>query len=761
MQTFSGPAVPVKGGVRRRVIARTVAGSVVALALPLTLSFAQAAQQQTSASTAAQPSSQLLTVDRIFTSGEFRLSPVPQPHWLKNGTSYVDLRNVNGGVEIVRVDARSGVATILAPASIVKLPDGSVLPIEDIELSADEKKALIFHNSERVWRQNTKGQYTVIDFAAQRAIPVAPNAGAKMFAKFSPDGHSVAYVRDNNLYTFDLATGTERQLTQDGSENIINGTSDWVYEEEFDLRDGFRWSPDGKHIAFWRFDQSAVPLMTLMDDTDSLYPKLFQYKYPKAGQPNSTVKIGVVNVASGATTWMNLGSDSTVYIPRMGWVGSDSLWIERMPRKQNRADLLMASIANGGTRHVMTDVDSAYVDVVDVIWINNYKQFLWKSDRSGWRQVYLYNRNGSVARQLTKDGFDVLDIAGVDTVRKGIYVKAAAPNPTQAQIYFYSFDGKKNERVTKTAGSYNFDLAPGGKYASAIFSSISSPPSSTIYELPSMRVVRVLGNNDALKQKVAALGIKTEFIKIPAADNSLWLDAYRILPPGFDSTKKYPVMMYAYGGPAVPQVLDMWMGSRYLFHAMLAQQGYVVVVADNRGAAWRGTQFRKMTQYKLGIIESDDQIAVAKWIGRQSWGDSSRIGMWGWSYGGYNTAMSVFRGGDTFKLGISVAPVCDWRYYDSIYTERFMWIPQENAEGYKSSSVLSYINNLRSKYLLIHGLADDNVHPQNATVLAKGLEYARKPFSLMFYPTKNHSISGPGGTLPLFDLLERYIRENL
>jgi len=498
-----------------------------------------------------------------------------------------------------------------------------------------------------------------------------------------------------------------------------------------------------------------------MDDADSLYPKLFQYKYPKAGQPNSTVKIGVVNIASGATTWMNIGSDTTVYIPRMGWVGSDSVWIERMPRKQNRADLLMASIANGGTRPVMTDTDSAYVDVVDVIWVNNYKQFLWKSDKSGWRQVYLYNRNGSVARQLTKDGADVLDIVGVDTVRNGIYVKAASPTPTQAQIYFHSFDGKKSERVTKTDGSYSFDMAPGGKYASAIWSSISSPPSSAIYELPSMKVVRTLGNNDALKQKVSELGVRTEFIKIPAADNSVWLDAYRILPPNFDSTKKYPVMMYAYGGPAVPQALDMWMGSRFLFHAMLAQNGYVVVVADNRGSAWRGTRFRKMTQYKLGIIESDDQIAVARWIGRRSWGDSTRIGMWGWSYGGYNTAMSVFRGGDAFKLGISVAPVSDWRYYDSIYTERFMWIPQDNVAGYKESSVMTYVNNLRSKYMLIHGMADDNVHPQNATALAKGLEYARKPFSMMFYPNKNHSISGPGGTLPLFDLLERYIRENL
>jgi dipeptidyl-peptidase-4 len=708
-----------------------------------------------------QAPSNLLTVDRIFVTGEFRSKGVPQPHWLANGTSYLDLRRIDGGVEIVRVDAVSGQVKVLAPASIVRTPTGAAIPIEDMVLSNDEQKALLFHNSERVWRQNTKGQYTVIDFAAKRAIPIAPNLGPKMFAKFSPDGKSVAYVRDHNLYLFDLATGKERALTTDGNANIINGTSDWVYEEEFDLRDAFRWSPDGKHIAFWRFDQSAIPTMTLINQTDSLYPQVFQYKYPKAGQPNSVVHIGVVDVTTGATTWMKTGDDPSLYLPRMGWIGNDSLWVERMPRRQNRADMLMVSIATGGTRNIMSDSDSAYVSVFDPIWINNNKQFLWSSDRSGWRQIYLYNRNGSLANQVTKDGADVLSVAGVDTVHKYVYVAEAAPTPMEKQIYRYGFDGKSGERVTRDNGSYEFNLAPGGKYVSTIWSNITTPPSAAVYELPSMHLVRGLANNTALKQKVDALGTKVQFFKIPSADPKVMLDAYRILPPGFDSTKKYPIMMYTYGGPAIPQVLDTWMGSRYLFHSMLAQLGYVVVVADNRGAAWRGRDFRKMTQGHLGIIESDDQIAVAKWLGSQTWGDASRIGLWGWSYGGYNTAMSVFRGGSVFKIGISVAPVTDWRFYDSIYTERFMWTPQDNTKGYNTSSTFNYVNGLTAKYLLIYGTGDDNVHPQNSVMLTQRLEYARKPFSVMLFPNKTHALAGQGGTLPLFDKLERFIRTNL
>lgn len=709
-----------------------------------------------------------LTVDRIFRTGEFRAATLPETHWLKDGVSFIDVRAVNGGAgsEIIRTDAVTGKTSVLVPAAALTGSDGKALQVEDMTLSDDETKALLFHNSERVWRANTKGQWTVVDFTTRRLTPIAPNTPAKMFAKFSPDNRRVAYVRNNNLFVWDLASGTERQLTSDGSANVINGTTDWAYEEELGLRDAFRWSPDGAHLAFLRLDQTQVPTMTLINQTDSLYPIIEQYKYPKAGEPNSRARIGVVGVSDGAVRdgvrWIDTGSDSLVYLPRLGWVGADSVWVERLPRKQNRAELMIASIATGRTRPILADSDSAYVDVIDPVWVNNNRQVLILSDRSGWRQLYLYDRDGRLVRQVTKDGADVINVFGTDDRTGSVYVREAAPTPAQSQIYRYMLDGTSGGRVSTLAGSYNMSLAPGGRYAAVTRSTLNTPPTMTLNELPSMREVRVLGDNSKLAANVTALGIApAQFIHIPSADGHTMLDAYRIVPRNFDSRKKYPVLMYTYGGPAIPQVLDAWSGSRWLFHQMLAQHGYVVVVADNRGAAWRGRDFRKMTQYHLGLAESDDQIAVAKWIGQQPWGDAKRVGIWGWSYGGYNTAMSAFRGGSVFRMAMSVAPVTDWRFYDSIYTERFMWTPQENVQGYRVSAPLSYINGLTAKYLLIHGTGDDNVHPQNSFVLAQALQIARKPFEMMLFPNKTHAISGPGGTLTVYGLLERFVLENL
>ncbi|MGI8546203.1 MAG: S9 family peptidase, partial [Gemmatimonadaceae bacterium] len=642
-----------------------------AIVLPAVSAGAQQSQQSHQTQQTRTLESEL-TVDRIFKTGEFRAANLPETHWLKDGVSFIDAGAADGvaGSEIIRTDALTGKTTVLVPASALVGADGKPLQVEDMTLSDDQTKALLFHDSERVWRANTKGQWTVVDFATRKLTPIAPNTAAKMFAKFSPDNRRVAYVRNNNLFVWDLASGTERQLTTDGSANIINGTTDWAYEEELDLRDAFRWSPDGAHIAFLRLDQAQVPTMTLINQTDSLYPILEQYKYPKAGEPNSKARIGVVSVGGGATRWIDTGTDSLVYLPRLDWVGTDSIWVERIPRRQNRAELLMASIATGGTRPILTDSDSAYVDVIDPVWVNTNRQLLILSDRSGWRQLYLYDRDGKLVRQITKDGADVTSVLGSDDRTGSVYVREAAPAPAQSQIYRYTLDGKSGGRITTQAGSYNMSLAPGGRYAAVTRSTLTMPPTMTLNELPSMRQVRVIADNSRLTAKLVGLRIaQPQFIRIPAADGRTMLDAYRIVPADFDSNKKYPVLMYTYGGPANPQVTDSWAGSRWLFHQMLAQHGYIIAVVDNRGAAWRGRDFRKMTQYHLGLAESDDQIAVAKWIGQQPWGDAKRVGIWGWSYGGYNTAMSAFRGGSVFRMAMSVAPVTDWRFYDSIYTE--------------------------------------------------------------------------------------------
>jgi dipeptidyl-peptidase-4 len=591
----------------------------------------------------------------------------------------------------------------------------------------------------------------------------AADPDLQMFAKFSPDSRSVAYVRGNDLWVTDLSTGQGRRLTTDGSDDIINGTTDWVYEEELGLRDAFRWSPDSKRLAYWRFDQSAVPAYPIVDETDGLYPTVSVLRYPKAGTPNSRVTVGVVSALGGQTRWLDVGPDTGQYVARMEWVTDDSLAVQRLPRKQDRLDLLLVSATTGAGRTVLTDRDSAYVDVEGdaVTWLDGGRRLLLRSDRTGWRQFFLYDRAGKQLRQITADGVDYLDVAAVDEKSGVAYLTAAAPTPMERNVFRCPLAAGSCRRVTSTPGTHALNVSPNGQLAIDVRSRLGEVPTAALHELPSMRVVRALTDNAAVSSRLAASGLRRpEFIKVPMPDGTL-LDGYRIAPASFDSTRRYPVLMYVYGGPAAPQVNDAWGGTRYLWHQMLAQKGYVVVVVDNRGAAWRGRDFRKLTQYQLGVRESQDQIDVAKWIGRQPWADASRVGLWGWSYGGYMTALTLARGGSLFKAGISVAPVADMRYYDTIYTERYMWTPQENADGYRRSSVLGYLNGFSARFLLVHGTGDDNVHPQNSIVLANALEAADKPFTMLLYPNRTHSISGGNAQPHLFESLTRFVLENL
>ena len=762
-----------------------------------------------------QPPASQLTVDRIFRRGDFASAPVPDVHWMRDGASYIELRPAAGGTgtDIVRVNVATGATTVLAPAAALVDENGQRIDVEDLQLSRDESKALLFHNSVRVWRTNTRGVYHVLDFATKKVTPVAvvrteqaappargdtgqqnmlgkqpsfiappTRSGLQMFAKFSPDGRSVAFVRDNDLFVTDLATGRETRLTSDGGPDVINGTSDWVYEEELGLKDAFRWSPDSRRIAYWRFDQSAVPAFPIVNETAEQYPSVGVLRYPKAGAPNSRVKVGVVELASGPVrAASNRGGpggdaatadveparrgDTGIYVARMEWVGNDSLAVQRLPRKQNRLDLLMLSAATGKGRTVATDRDSAYVDVEGeaVTWFDGGRRFILRSDRDGWRQLYLYDRAGTLIKQVTQDGADVLDVVAVDSARNELYATVAAPTPMQRQVVRCPLSRVKMActPVTQRPGTHALDVGPGARYAVDTYSSLGRAPTVTLYELPAMTERRVLVDNAALSAKLAALAVhRPEFIKVPMPDGTV-LDGYRIVPADFDSTRKYPVLMHLYGGPAAPQVNDAWGGRNYLWHLMLSQMGYVVVVVDNRGAAWRGRDFRKTTQYELGVKESQDQIDAAKWLGHQSWVDASRIGMWGWSYGGFMTAMTLSRGGDVFKAGIVVAPVTDWRYYDSIYTERYMWTPQENPDGYKRAAVLTYVPGMKARILLVHGTGDDNVHPQNSINLANALERGEKSFYMLLYPNRTHSISGGNTQVHLFESFTRFIKENL
>ena len=712
---------------------------------------------------AQSPSPARLTVERIFARSEFRSAPLPTVQWLKDGRAYLDLRaDTAGGSDIVRINLLGeGGATVMAGAARLSDESGRRLEIESFSLSPDEKRALLFHSSVRVWRANTKGTYHVLDLESGALTPVSRQPGLQMFAKFSPDGRQVAFVRDNDLFVTDLTTGVERRLTTDGSETIINGTTDWVYEEELDLRDAFRWSPNGRRIAYWRFDQSRVPPFPMVNEM-TLYPEIQPLRYPKAGAPNSAVRVGVLDLASGATTWIDVGADTGIYLARMEWVGADSVLIQRLPRKQNRIDVLMASATTGHARLLLTERDSAYVDVDDQpVWLDGDRQFLWSSDRSGWRQVYLYNRDGRMVRRVTRDGMDVLSVLGVDGRRGWVYVQVAGPTPLERQVYRYSLDGRRAERVTRAGGNHRAVIDPNARFLLDYHNTITSPTTVTLYELPAMTRRRVVVDNAALAAKLAALDVRPpEFFTVPTPAG-VRLDAYRIVPADFDTTRKYPVLMYAYGGPAAPTVYDGWGGNRYLWHQMLAQQGFVVVSVDNRGAAWRGRAFRKITQYQLGRYESQDQIDAAKWLATLPWVDAERIGIWGWSYGGYLAALTAARGGDVFQAAIAVAPVTDWRLYDTIYTERYMWTPQENAEGYRESAPLNHVKGLTARLLLAHGLNDDNVHPQNTIQLADALQRAGKSYYLLVYPNKTHSISGGESQAHLFGSMTRFLIENL
>jgi len=734
----------------------TVARSLAALAL------SAAAVASPFTSSAQTTDSSRITVERIF-SRDFLGGAIPRPAWSNSGSAYIDVRPAkDGGSELVKYDIATGTETVIARAEQLSAR-GQKLDVEGLSLSSNEQQALLFHNSVRVWRTNTRGVYDVYDFRTGTMRAVSTKPGLQMFAKVSPDGKKVAFVRDNNLFVSDLSTGAERQLTRDGSADVINGTTDWVYEEELGLRDAFRWSPDSRQIAFWRFDQSAVPAMPIMNELGQ-YPKVATLRYPKAGEPNSRVRLGVIDLASDKRVWLDAGPDTGQYLARMEWVGNDSLAVQRMPRKQNLVDVMLFSASSGHGRTVMTDRDSAYVDVEngDLRWIGEgQRQFLWLSDRSGWRQLFLYGRDGKVVRQLTTDGVDVLEVLGVDQANGFVYVRAAAPTPIERNVYRVKLSGGPMERVTPESGTHVFDVSPDARFAVDVRSTINTPAVATLYALPSMKVVRVLQDNAALKARWAKLNIRpVEFIKVPMPDGTQ-LDAYRVVPANFDSTKKYPVLMYVYGGPASPTVNDSWGDNRLRWHQSLAQQGYVVVSVDNRGAAWRGTAFRKTTQYQLGIKESQDQIDAARWIGHQSWGDSTRIGIWGWSYGGYMSSLVAGRGGDLFKAAIVVAPVTDWALYDDIYTERFMSTPQLNPDGYRKSASQAYVSGVKAQLLLVHGTGDDNVHPQNTIQLADKLEAANKRFYMLLYPNRTHSISGGNTSIHLFNSLTRFVLENL
>ena len=584
-----------------------------------------------------------------------------------------------------------------------------------------------------------------------------------MFAKFSPDGSSVAYVRDHDLWLTLLATGEERRLTHDGSESIINGTTDWVYEEELGLRDAFRWSPDGTRIAYWQLDRSPVGTFHLVDET-RLYPELVPIRYPKAGTPNSAVRVGSLELATGITTWFDVDPDHGYYIARMDWASSPGeVAIQTLNRHQNRLEILLGDAATGETRTLLVEEDEAWVDVNDdLVWIDGGERFLWTSDRDGWRHLYRYRRDGSLERRLTSGTWDVTGLLGVDD-RGHAYFSAAYEGPLGRSVLRVDRGGDVEPIFLGERGTHGADFSPDFRLAIHTFSTIARPPVVTLaaHEDGEARPVRTLEDNAELVARLDRLALgEPEFITVEAADGTP-LNAFLIKPGDFDPAASYGLLLYVYGGPGSQTAADRWGGSRYVWHHYLARRGVLVASVDNRGTGARGRDFRKQTYLRLGQLETADQLAAASQLAERPWVDRSRIGVWGWSYGGYMALMVSLQSQGAIAAAVSVAPVTHWKLYDTIYTERFMRTPDENPDGYAAGSPLSYADGLVSPLLIVHGTADDNVHPQNTIQMIEALERAGKQFDMRLYPGKRHGITGDRTRLHLFTYITDFLLRHL
>ena len=730
------------------------------------------------------------TLRRQFVEHGFDVKSFGPARWLSGGQAYTTVESSPAAAEvkeIVRYDSATGQREVLVSAQqLTPAGEKKPLTIDDYSWSADLNRLLIFTNAKRVWRANTRGDYWVLDRKTGNLHRIAAGGppSSLMFAKFSPDGSRVAYVRFNNISVEDLASGHTWQVTRDGSEKIINGTSDWVYEEEFGIRDGYRWSPDGTRIAYWQFDTNKVEKFSLIYDTGApyqpltnipypefgVYPTVRPIPYPEPGTENSAARIGVAPAMGGETRWMQVpGYAERNYIARMQWAGdSDSLLLQHLNRLQNTNDVLLADVRTGGVQSVYQDQDKAWVDVVEHLkWIHGGKDFLWISERDGWRHVYVISRDGKRVTPATPGGFDVINLLGVDPQEKWLYYMASPENPTQRYLYRSPLDAKGSpERVTPAAqpGTHSYDISPDFRWAFHTYSTFNAPPITDLVRLSDHQPQRVLEDNAGLRERVKDLfSNPTEFFRLDIG-GGIALDAWLIKPKDFDPAKKYPLLIYIYGEPAGQTVLDHWDGAHAIFHRALAREGYLVASIDNRGTpAPRGRDWRKVIYGSVGVLSSQEQALALQALERsRPYIDPGRIAVWGASGGGSNTLNLMFRHPELYQVGMSVAPVPDQRLYDSIYQERYMGLPQSNAEGYKAGSPINFAEGLRGALLLVHGSGDDNVHYQGSELLVNRLVELGKPFDFMTYPGRTHALDeGPGTTFHLYSLLARFLENHL
>ena len=700
-----------------------------------------------------------ITVENIWKDYTFSARSVPGFNFQKNGRHYTR-KEEN---KVVQYDLLTGAKTkVLLDASALPETGTFNQQFSSYSFSQNEDKMLLASNLESIYRHSTKGNFYVLDRKSNKLSSLGGKDKMSL-ATFSPDEKRVAFVRNNNLFVSDLVSGETMQITYDGKTNeIINGMADWVYEEEFGKTKAFTWSPNGDQLAFTRFDETEVREFIMTIHNDDAYPEYRKFKYPKVGEKNANVSVHVYNFNTSKTVKMDLGEMEDQYVPRIKWTHDNhGLVVFKMNRHQNNLKLLLADSRTGTNKVLMEETNDYYIDITDDLkFLKDKKHFVWTSEKSGFNHIYLYNMDGKMVRQITNGNYDVTRLYGVDEVNKMIYYQAAEQSPLERQIFSVDMDGKNKKNLTPAAGTNAAQFSSTFDYFVNTFSTANRPPTFTVYDRAG-KEIRVIENNKKLVKVQENYGTQpVEFSKIKNAAGDE-LNAWTVKPPGFDTNKKYPVLMYVYGGPGSQTVNNSYGYNNYWWFQLLAQQGYIVVSVDNRGTGARGEKFKKMTYQQLGKYETEDQIEAAKYLAAQPYVDGSRIGIFGWSYGGYMSSLAILKGNDVFKTAIAVAPVTNWKWYDSIYTERYMRTDDENPDGYKENSPVYFADQLKGNYLLVHGNADDNVHFQNSAEMAKALIKANKQFDTYFYPNRNHGIYGDNARLHLYNKMTDFLMEKL
>lgn len=703
---------------------------------------------------------QKITVEEIY-SGAFRAKGMDELQALKNTNQYTVL-NFDRTTRSMQIDlydfaTLNKINTLIDTKNFADLTDG----IDSYSFSADEKKILIAANSNQIFRHSFTADYFLFDIAAKKL--------EKLFdfqvqePTFSPDGTKIAYARENNLFVYDIASKTSVQVTSDGKKNaIINGITDWVYEEEFAFVRAFDWSADSKKLAYIRFDESQVPEFSMSVFHKDLYPKTETFKYPKAGEKNSEVSLHIYDLAAKSQKQVDLGKYSDFYIARLKWTqDANILSAQVLNRHQDNLDLLFVDGNSAAAKVVLNEKDKAYVDVTDNLTFLKGNSFIWTSEKDGFNHIYLYDKTGKLKNQVTSGPWEVTNYYGFDEKTATVYYQSVENGSINRDVYRIGINGKNKVRLTTQTGTSSATFSPNFQYFILTFSSATQPPVYSLNESKSGKTLKVIENNEALQNKLKTYDLPQKEFFVLKTEKGHQLNAWMIKPKDFDASKKYPVLMYQYSGPGSQQVNNDWNSHDDYWFMMLTQKGYIVACVDGRGTGFKGADFKKCTQKQLGKYEVEDQIDAAKVIGNYPYVDKSRIGIWGWSYGGFMASNCIMKGADVFKTAVAVAPVTNWRFYDSIYTERYMQTPQENPSGYDDNSPINHVDKLKGKFLLIHGSADDNVHVQNSMQMMEALIQANKQFDSQIYPDKNHGIYGGKTRIQLFNKITNFLKENL